>query len=548
MIEVTTAEAPPKRGRPRKHPETPPETVEKTPATVEFSEQSEPESTKSETAIPDWPLIAPKVKAQELFDYWNALTPEQQKFGTVYVYRLHPKMQLQPWRGQMVNENCEKFQAEDGPLSQDVIFKRRRLGIYLLRLSKLRSHGQVTQAELEIRGEWTADNMPILDIDKLDQSHPSNAEYIRILKVRGILKPEEKESPEGAEEMAATSVLGEIASKAFEKMGNQPQQQNNNGGGSDLAGVVAPIIGLLDKQINQNRPPEQQGTVLDMVRALNDISKANAPAPVDLSPFMKLQEQNNALMERIMQKDVQRAEADATKAREEFAALQASLPKPKTLDEQFDDLERAAARYKRLRGEDEEEEPARGKKAENPNAGFFGNLPGIVGLWDKLNETLRLSANLLYNHKLNGSGSAPLNPDTNTVSTTPAAPPAAQAPQEENPYVAQMQEIDRQLSKITPFLLKHLRQGKTGAQFAAFIVDADSQEALDQIRMIQVQVQLPDQSVQTIAGKQALLALIQQYPPIWDAEIAPGVPLKNAPQKFVTFLDEFLAYQPVRVN
>jgi len=528
MIETAIAEAPPKRGRPKKLKNIT-ETVAEQPAeTPTFAEQSSDEPAENGAEIPEWPPIAPKVSADRLFEYWNALTPVQRKFGTVYLYRLHPKMQLQPWRGQMVNENCEKFNDEDGPLSREVVFTKRRIGIYLLRLSKLKSHGQVTQAELEIRGEWTADNMPILDIDKLDLSHPSNAEYIRILKVRGILKPEDKEpSGEGAEEMAATSVLGEIASKAFDKMGQQqnPQQPQSDIGG----GVGTELVGLLREQITMNRPPAQQGTVKDQLEGLVTLAKTMTPpaaAAPDMGPYIELQRQNNELVRELMRKDVERAEHEAQKAREEAAQYKAALPQPKTVDEQFDELERAAKRFERMTGKKKvEDEPDEEKENPGTAAGFFGSLLGYVPAIRDLLHEVNIG---LYNFRLNGSTAPPLNPATGQPGTEPLAP--TEADDDEPPLspadqakMEHMQNVVNQLSALAQPMLAHLIRNKPGNEFARFVVENYGPQAFELVRGVE-------------GGKETILAMIQQYPPVWN-QIGPA----RLPQ-FTKFLDEFMRF------
>lgn len=540
MIDVITpTDAPAKRGRPKKVKnitETPPEQGAETPA---FAEQTSEEQPETSTEVPPWPPIPQKVSADRLFEYWNSLTPDQRKYGTVYLYRLHPKMQLQPWRGQMVNENCEKFNDEDGPLSRDVIHTKRRIGIYLIRLTQrlIKPHGQIAQAELEIRGEWTADNMPILDIDKLDLSHPSNAEYIRILKVRGILKPEEKEpSGEGAEEMAATSVLGEIASKAFDKMGQQqgPQQQQSDVSG----GVGTELVGLLREQINVNRPPAQQGTVKDQLEGLVTLAKTMTPAPApaaDMGPYIELQRENNSLVRELMRKDVERAEAEANRAKEEAAQYRAALPQPKTVDEQWDELERAAKRFDRMTGkkekpeEDEEEKPSTA-------AGFWGGLLGALPQIMKSGvELLREGNVMLYNYKLNGVGAVPLNPATGQPGTEPLSPDSvdtdepddANLSSEDRARMEHMQTVANQLTALASPMLSHIARNKTGVDFAKFVIENYGPPAFALLQN---------------TGKETIFAMIQNYPPVWN-QIGP----QRLPQ-FQKFLDEFIGYKAVAVQ
>jgi len=68
-----------------------------------------------------------------------------------------------------------------------------------------------------------------------------------------------------------------------------------------------------------------------------------APPAADMAPFIASQQQYTALVEKMMLKDVERAEAEARKAREEAEAFKNALPKPLSVDEQFDLLERSAS-------------------------------------------------------------------------------------------------------------------------------------------------------------------------------------------------------------
>ena len=418
MIEVTEAPNPAKKtrkARPKTGPEPPILHSESAPEPV-FSDQEEsetPETPFDGAPAEPFPPIQPRTNFENLTDYWNnRLTPAQRRQGTVYLYRLQPKMLLVPGRGgRLVNGNCEKFNEGDGPITRDLIRKRRRMGVYLLRLSQraVKPTCEISNCEVEIHGDMTDPNdMPILDVQGLDLSYEGNRDYVQLLRSRGIIKADANgPDGEGVEDMAASEVLGNIAGRAIdvlsEQRQQQPPQQQVQASGD---GVGKELVGLLREQINQSRPVEQQGTVLDMVKALNEIAAANRPdppAPPDLKPFMELQKENNQLVREMMQKDVERAQAEAARAREEVAAFKASLPVPKTVMEQIRELKEASKAFQEMSGrkvKDDEESDEDKKAAANPVAAFSGIFAVVPTLIDKGLEFYKLKTINDYNAKL----------------------------------------------------------------------------------------------------------------------------------------------------
>jgi hypothetical protein len=545
LSEITTLELPKKkRGTPRK-----PEKSTVEPAEVGAepgAEPPEPELDELEPAAPTgapgellhaepYPPIRKKVSPGVGFDYWNnRLTKAQRQNGGLSVYRLWPKLQLQMWNGRLVNRAIDKFSEEDGVLSAESVFKRKRIGIYLIRINQtvVVPNGTVTMFEVECRGsgDWPEGEMPDLDLDKLDLSHPSNEDYIRVLRSRGILKADKKDA-EGDEEMAASEILGGIAKDAMDRLADRPPaQQNQQASAGDIAGVVTPIIGLLKEQINQNKPPAQQGTVLEMVTALSNLAKANAPAAQNMEPFLELQRQNNELVRQMMEKEVERAKADAVKAREEADAYKQAIPKQKSIDEQFDELERAAKRYQRITGKkDEETEEGEDAAAGSPAGGAGGWLGAAMGALPLIERIMAHGANMIYNWKLNGSGAPPLNPGTQQTDRQPAAPDTAPpvnsaAEQQQNEEEAQreiMQNVVNVLTQLEQPMMKFFLEGKTGSEFAEFTIKNYG------IQTFATVGQLP---------KAALLNMLSQYPPVWSI-VGPRI------QDYTKFLDEFLNFK-----
>ncbi len=536
MIDVATAEAPAKRrGRP---PKAKPEQPAIEPNTGS-DEELAPDPLTDREILP-FPPIDQNISPSKLFDYWNnTLTTEQRRYGNVYVYRQHPRMQLEMQRGRLVNPYCEKFSEEDGPLSAEVIFKRRRVGIYLLRLNQkiVKPHGTIAFAELELRGkgDWNEEEMPILEIEKVDVEYPSNKDYVRVLRSRGILKAGEEE-----EDMAGNEVLGEVIKDLSQglrdnaKANATPTQSNDTA--SAAVGVRA--LEILERKMEREAPAGQQGTLVDTLNSLGGFIKATAPATPDFAPFLASIEKTNQMVLDLKQEEVKRAKIEADRARDEAASLRAAIPVVKTIDEQWDELERSAKRFQRMTGKQEkpesDDEP---EDKSNPNtaAGFFGMLagalPAIRGILHEVNIGL-------YNYKLNGSGGPPLNPATSQPGTEPLAPSQAAEPDDDNEpplspadqaKMEHMQNVVNQLSALAQPMLSHLMRNKTGGEFAKFTIDNYGPQAFELVRGVE-------------GGRDTILAMIQQYPPVWN-QIGPA----RLPQ-FTKFLDEFMMYSGVPVQ
>jgi hypothetical protein len=534
LIDVATAETPTKRrGRPAK-PKLEAPAID---PNATFDEDSTPEP-ETDKEITPFPPIDQNVSPQKLFDYWNnTLTKAQRRYGNVYVYRQHPRMRLEMQRGRPVNPYCEKFSDEDGPLSADVIFARRRIGIYLLRLNQkvLKPHGTIAFAELELRGkgDWNEEEMPILEIEKVDIEYPSNKDYVRVLRSRGILKAGEED-----EDMAGNEVLGEVIKDLSQglrdnaKANNAPTQQNDTA--SAAVGVRA--LEILERKMEREAPAGQQGTLVDTLNSLGGFIKATAPATPDFAPFLASIEKTNQMVLDLKEQEVKRAMIEAQRLREEAMSIRAAIPAVKTVDEQWDELERSAKRFQRMTGKQDREKPedAEDDEEKNPTsaAGFLGMLagalPAIRGILHEVNIGL-------YNYKLNGSGAPPLNPATGQPGTEPLAPteqdeddgpplsPADQAKMEH------MQNVVNQLSALAQPMLSHLMRNKTGGEFAKFTIDNYGPQAFELVRGVE-------------GGRDTIMAMIQQYPPVWN-QIGPA----RLPQ-FTKFLDEFMMYSGVPVQ
>lgn len=515
-------------------PETPKKAAEST-----MADQSSPDT--PETAeIPEYPRTPRKLSFDQLCEYWNqTLNTEQRERGVVYCYRHWPILEpvettTAAGNPDFSNPCADKFSHLDPPLSLELVLKRCGLGTYSFRLNQnlKRPYGTLTNARLDTdRDNWN-EHMPIIPPDrKVDFSDPANERYKTILVSKGMLKA--TDTQQGAEEeMAATSVLGEIASKAFDKMG-QPGPQVVQ---SDIAGGVGTeLVGLLREQINVNRPPAQQGTVKEQLEGLVTLAKTMTPAPApaaDMGPYIELQRENNSLVRELMRKDVERAEAEASRAKEEAAQYRAALPQPKTVDEQWDELERAAKRFDRMTGkkekpeEDEEEKPSTA-------AGFWGGLLGALPQIMKSGvELLREGNVMLYNYKLNGVGAVPLNPATGQPGTEPLAPAEGEDNEpalspEDQARMDHMQNVANQLTALASPMLSHMARNKTGADFARFVIENYGPPAFALLQN---------------TGKETIFAMIQNYPPVWN-QIAP----QRLPQ-FQKFLDEFIGYSAVAVQ
>ena len=504
------------------------------------SSQETPETAE----IPEYPRTPRKLSFDQFCEYWNnTLTTEQRERGVVYCYRHWPILEpvettTAAGNPDFSNPCADKFSHLDPPLNIDLVLKRCGLGTYSFRLNQnvKRPYGTLTNARLDTdRDNWN-EHMPIIPPDrKVDFSDPANERYKTILVSKGMLKS--TDTQQGAEEeMAATSVLGEIASKAFDqKFQQQPAQQP----AADIGGGVGTeLVGLLREQITMNRPPSQQGTVKDQLEGLVTLAKTMTPpaaAAPDMGPYIELQRQNNELVRELMRKDVERAEAEAQKAREEAAQYKAALPQPKTVDEQFDELERAAKRFERMTGAKKKEESDEERDNPQTAAGFWGGLFGALPTILKEGVTLLREVNIgLYNYKLNGGGGPPLNPATGQPGTEPLSPTEdaeddGPLSPEDQAKMERMQNVVNQLSSLAQPMLAHLMRNKPGSEFAKFVIENYGSQAFETVRGVE-------------GGSATILAMIQQYPPVWN-QIGPA----KLPQ-FTQFLNEFMMYSGAPVQ
>jgi hypothetical protein len=472
-----------------------------------------------------YPAIAAESSIEAILHVWNeCLTLRQREHGGLYLYREQPVYTRVLKHGRLVNENIQKFTAADGAVTLEMIRQKHRAGAYRMRLNQriVKPYGELSQATFKIEGDYaTADEMPNIDLDRLDLDHPDNKSFVRILKLRGAIKPDE--SPQESEDMAASEVLGTIAQSAITQLSEQRQQPQAAAPANDN-GAVKEVVSLLRETIQSAKPPAQQGTVTDHVKSLVDIAKAMAPPAIDLSPFMTLQQQNNALVEQMMRKDVERAEAAAAQAKAEAAELRAAMPKAKSLDEQFDDLEKAVTRYKRIRGEREEpEETAGAPAAAGDGLGFWGALPSIL---EKGERILSLVANIAFNYAAikAGAGAAPVNPATGAADTNPAAPELSPEQQEQ---AQRMQNVISQLVPLAAPMLKQFQSQKSGTEFAKFVFENYGPETIATVQGVE-------------GGRNTILGMLQSYPPVWNVVSASQPTLA----RFTLFLDQFLTYQP----
>jgi hypothetical protein len=210
-------------------------------------------------------------------------------------------------------------------------------------------------------------------------------------------------------------------------------------------------------------------------------------------------------------------------------------------------MERRAKRRGKLSDDEEQPNPNGGQAA--AAAGFLGIFSSLPALLEKGMQMYQLFTVNQYNAKL-APGQLPINPMTGRpdgqavpLETVAPMPPNASTPQEPaGEEQTALQEIFSKLETVAPFVLNHLRNNKTGTQFAKFIIDATSKQEFEQLRSIQISVRMDDGTVQPLQGRDALWFLIREYPPIWEADITAGVKVKNIAPKVQQFIQEVCAY------
>ncbi len=110
-----------------------------------------------------------------------------------------------------------------------------------------------------------------------------------------------------------------------------------------------------------------------------------------------------------------------------------------------------------------------------------------------------------------------------------------------------MQDILNKVETLRPFLLTALRNQKPGGQLAKELIEMLGEETFAEFKAISITIN-EQTGPRQVVGKEAVWALCQNVPAIWDAELAPGVRVSNQQHRLVNFLNEFFAYSPVSVN
>jgi hypothetical protein len=581
LLEITTQELPKRRAnrkKPSQRPTAQPPAVEEITPKTPFDEEEPSKPVKELLAqhldrpdVQPWPKIGvwkagrpkseQKIPYTKGFSYWNeTLEAAQRIFGTWYAYRQWPVMKLQLRGNKLVNPNCAKFSSDDGPLTPELIWGQLRMGGYLLRLLQRQTDpvGQVFMCEIELKGSgnWDENEMPVLPevpagenpLDLVDWDHPSNAEYKRVCISRGMLKLNQNQTTaEGADEMAAQEVLGDITKTLLQdrieggrRNGEQQQQPAAQDTASAAIGVKA--LEMLERKMTQDTPPAQQGTVKEQLEGLVQLALTMTPKPADMAPLIASQERYTALVEKMMANELARAQEEARKAKEEAQQFKDALPKPLTVPEQFAQLEAASQTYERITGrgkrraaaEEDEDKPADPMSAAGLLGSLVGAAPFVIALVDRAltgYAMLRGQPAPVF-APLPGQPAAQPGPPAghpdNLVQMPPRAgePPADSQEPEMSPE-EQLQEAQlRMLASLLAPMLTAFEQRKTGGEFARFVHENYGKASFDLI---------------VTFGRQKILDQLSAYPEVW-AHIGPRI------QDFTKFMEEFFAYKPAPVQ
>jgi hypothetical protein len=458
-----------------------------------------------------------------------------------------------------------KITAEDGPLNQQFMLQVAGVGEYKFRLNDSRrpwAQQTVVFSELQVIDPslWTL-HPPIIDPKRLDLEAKRNQAYIKFARAHGYLPHEgavEKEQADMATDTVLTQLLqqnkqltDQVISKPAVVATPAPAPKSENGDAAVKAVVDFATAAL-------NRPAPAVAPAADpmiMVRGMVDIIKEIKPAPDTSATDLAKQvvSQAEAANSRIYQlqkdsMDQMRAELKEAKAPPTIPAV--APPAPRTDVDVLQEMVTKQNLLKQLTG--------RGGSAAEEVADKPSNIDKwleaaplvapivqsiIQGMFQTIHYGLETWQKVAFNNTLAKNGqTTPTNmtPETKAAAepSKPALTPEQQAQQQ------QFQLILQQVQTLIGPLNRALQNSKTGAEFAAMVIEftAEGRSDYDKIRnvaesLIRLGMQVPGQpGIEQF--KNAAAYLFQQCNPVFYQKVA------TLPT-FGVFLEEFYEFDKI---
>lgn len=472
---------------------------------VEFIDFEVAHEFKIVEAEPTPPFPAKTIRSDKdylFFDWVAKLKDEDWNHLQVYLYREWPWIDRQK-----VNKdaaiNIDKLPRS---FTKDDIKVRHGSGKYKILVNDVNKAvngkgGSIGTAHFEINEPSFP---PVVRLDELVTSHPSNREYVDKLVAEGKLDAQGQiMTQQGGNDNAA--LIG-LLTRMIENQTRQAQQQTPKDSTTESISKMfvdanSTMLGMVKDQIKTDGPDK----LLVMLQALKEM----IPKP----------ENGNNQLELIvkMQSDMQKVQAESQAARETLMLKMMEMmnSKPDSGDAEDKVLSRIAT-YKELFGG---EGGGSSRKQSMPELLIEHGAPVVLKVLETIQGVLSMknyTAGLQKQQQQNGTQQPP--------ATVPQAglPAASEAPVNEK-VVEMPQAPENELVSLIkgmagPLILGVLQRGESGDNFAASLEGMYGKIVYDKIAAL---------------GKDPILAAMQQVPEFWNAIV---------PSSIEKFVEEFIAY------
>lgn len=517
---------------------------------------------------------------EQMCAYWNELVKSPvASFAKLYLSRWWPV--LLPvettddfGRPKDSFPNDLTITPTDGELSERLILQLAGVGEYRFRLNDTRrpwKQQTVMFSELNVieQSLWQL-HPPILDYKRLDLDAKRNQVYIKHARSHGYI-PREGEIQQEKEDMANDAVVTQLlqankdlTAQVVSKGTPAPAapvaaapvkaETNGSGEGSAVKAMADVAIAIMSRE--QPAPADPIQMVQSMVGMLKEITPKPDTSAADLAKVVV--EAKQAADERnftLQKEQLDQVRAELKEARLATNATQV-LP-AKSRKEMLEDavaeqqlLKTLAGGGRSVRGDEEPEKPSFLEK--------YGELLPLIaqpisamvqGIFQTIQFGFHSYQIASYNNALGKNGGAPMAPmNMNPQNPNPPQPGQPIAPEGPAPSPQQSEQdqvfntIMQGVIKISPFLVKHLDKGKSGAEFAEFIIENADEErtAYDRIRAMpqvlgQIGLQVPGAGLDQFLN--ACKFVFGKYPPLWQK-------IGNHPT-IKQFLTEFYNYDEI---
>lgn len=286
------------------------------------------EAQKKKIAARKLPPLPPRLKWEEMIDYWRQLNPDQKSHLVIYWYRLRPiidRKQTNP-----DNPNYIDVASSDDQFTMEYMINTHGGGKYHGRVNDtdIRKNGQIADIHFEIN---TAQHDPIINLEELDILNRENQAYVNKLKAAGRLSSDGRiiKNPT-AEARRDENMNTSVTNRLLDAVLNKPVQPSTDP--MQLA-VLNNYMEILKGQIQADSPKSQ----LDMLLALVDRFKPNQPATPPTDPMQTFMQMQSML-------DAQRAvfESKISALQDKLLTIAAEKPPAPSLTEEIEKIKTVA--------------------------------------------------------------------------------------------------------------------------------------------------------------------------------------------------------------